>query len=105
MRQIHRKDSNHDDIMDALKAAGIKALSMSKMGGGWPDAVCSIRGYTCFVEFKSPGEKLNEKQVAFMASWPGDVWVAESPQEAVEKVIDGARPYFLGAGPVERGEG
>lgn len=98
MRQIHRKDANHDEIMDALKAAGIAAKSMVKMGQGWPDAACSLRRYTCFVEFKVPGGKLTKDQVEFIASWPGDVWVAESGAEAVSKVLEGARHQFVKAG-------
>jgi hypothetical protein len=64
------------------------------VGGGMPDLLCSLRAYTCLVECKSPGEELRKSQVEFLARWPGDVWVACTPKEAVDAVVEGARKVF-----------
>lgn len=94
-RSIHRVDSTQAEIVEALQTIpGAWVKSISKMGGGWPDLAVAIRSYVCFVECKTPGEKLRESQVEFIASCPGDIWVAESGAEAVAKVLAGARHVF-----------
>jgi hypothetical protein len=37
MRRAARKDANHDEIADALRAAGCWVLDLSAVGGGCPD--------------------------------------------------------------------
>lgn len=94
MRQIHRKDSTQDEIVEALRKVGVAVASLNSVGGGIPDLLCSIRSYTCLVECKAPGGKLRKEQVTFMEKWPGDIWIAESAAQAVDKVLAGARHVF-----------
>ena len=98
MRRAAKVDTTHHEIREAMQAAGIAVKSLAPMGNGYPDFLVCVRKYTALVEAKSPGGKLTKAQVEFMANWPGDVWVAESGPEAVEKVLAGARHQFVKAG-------
>lgn len=95
LRTRAKVDGTHHEIMDALHAAGIAAKSTAPMGKGYPDLLCAVRSYTCLVEVKAPGGGLEPAQVEFIESWPGDVFVVDSPTEAVERVIEGARKVFI----------
>ena len=94
MRRAAKVDGNHGLIMDALRKAGIAVRSTAALGDGFPDAVASLRRYTCLLEFKGPGGSLTAGQVKFLAGWPGDVFVVSTPDEAVYQVVEGAREVF-----------
>jgi hypothetical protein len=94
VRRRAKVDGNHAEIMAALAKAGIAAKSLASMGRGWPDAVAAVRNYMCFIEFKVPGGELNQAQQDFRETWPGDVHVVYSGEEAVLAVIAGARHVF-----------
>ena len=93
-RSIHRVDGPQAEIVVALRKAGIAVLPLNAVGGGVPDLLVSIRRYSALVEVKAPGGQLRESQKAFMDTWPGDVHVVSDPEEAVFKVIEGARHVF-----------
>jgi len=90
-------DGIHAEAVQALRKAGIAVKSLASLGDGMPDLLCALRRYTCLVELKVPGGHLEAAQREFIESWPGDVWVAFSAEEAVLRVVEGARPMFAAA--------
>jgi hypothetical protein len=91
-----RLDGNHVAIMDALRKAGMKPLSLANVGNGCPDLAIGFRGLTLLLECKdgslAPSRKaLTADEKEFFATWPGHVAIVESPEQAVTAVIDEAK--------------
>ncbi len=89
--QRARTDGNHTAVMDALRAAGISALSIAAVGNGCPDIVAGFRGRNVLIEVKDgdkapSARKLTPDEAKFHDSWMGYVVIANSPLEAVQKV-------------------
>ena len=91
MRRAAKVDGNHGQIVSALRKAGIAVKSLAQVGGGLPDLLAAFRGRTVLLEVKLPGEKLNQMQQEFHATWPGVVKVVTTPEEAVLAVVEAAR--------------
>lgn len=91
-RNPHRPDSNHGEIVAALRKAGIAVLSLTAVGNGCPDILCAFRETTVLLEIKAEDGKLNAGQVEFIASWPGKVYVVRTAEEAIRVVVEAARP-------------
>lgn len=88
MRTRARTDANHSEIMDALKAAAMKPLSLASMGKGCPDILVGFRGVNLLLEVKdgskAPSERvLTADEREFFATWPGHAEVVDSPEAAV----------------------
>lgn len=91
MRYAARKDSTHQAIVAALKAAGIVVLDTSRLPNGF-DVLCYDPVTTRFLplEFKSPrrvshrkkGRELQPSQVAIRAVMP--IPVVETPAQALK---------------------
>ena len=84
-------DGNHAAIVQALRKAGIAFQSTAQLGGGVPDGVAAFRGVNVWLEFKQPGEQPNAAQREWHATWPGPVFVVDSPEAAVLCVVEAAR--------------
>lgn len=52
MRYAARTDRNHAEIRDALRSAGIRVIDCARMGNGFPDLCCLLRGNTIWIEIK-----------------------------------------------------
>lgn len=87
----HRNDSNHEEIVSALRKAGIAVKSLGGVGDGMPDLLCAFRNFTLLLEVKAPGGKLRQSQETFIAKWPGVVKVVTTPEEAVLACVEAAR--------------
>jgi hypothetical protein len=92
-----RVDANHVEIVRALRRHGIAVLSLAPMGRGVPDLLCAFRDVTCLIEIKDEARPpsaraLTAQQERFIGSWPGKVFVVNSPDEAVRVVVELARP-------------
>lgn len=90
--QICKVDANHAQVIDALRKAGIRAMSTAKVGSGFPDIAASLRGVNVLLEVKVGDAKLNAEEQAFHAMWNGPVFVVTSPEEAIAAVVEAARP-------------
>lgn len=90
--KAHRVDSNAPYIIAEMRRACIAVKSTPDVCPGFPDAVWAFRGITGTIEFKVPGGKLRASQEEFIATWPGVVIVAESPEQAILAVYEAARP-------------
>lgn len=76
--RIHRKDGNHDEVVDKYLACGYKVKSTTMVGEGFSDLVIHRDdfppGFVKLVEVKDGDSKTSPKQDAFMAEgWPVDV--------------------------------
>ncbi len=78
-------DANQRAIVAALRQAGVWVRSTAELGGGFPDLVCSYRGYVTFLECKMPGKKLTPDQVRWQADWDPfcPVFVVETVDDAL----------------------
>jgi hypothetical protein len=87
VRRASKVDSTQSAIVEALRKVGVWVLHLHQLGGGTPDLLCWNRGRFVLVECKSPGEKINALQAAFMAECPGEIHVCQSPEEALVAVL------------------
>lgn len=97
MRRAAKVDGNHGAVVKALRDAGIAVKSLASVGGGMPDLLWALRDVTGLMEVKDGSKPPSERQLTkaeaeFIATWPGLVFVVKSPQEAVECVVEAARP-------------
>ena len=94
MRRAGRTDSNQQEIVKAFRQIGASVQLLSSVGKGCPDVLVGFRGRNVLVEVKrpklSPSQHLTKDQIDWHANWGGQVCVAESISDAVEKVIAAA---------------
>ena len=76
-------DLNQQEIINALKEIGCQVVAI-----GTPvDLLVGYRSRNFLIEVKRPGEKVRTKtQREFLADWPGQVRIAETPEEAIRLV-------------------
>lgn len=82
-----RVDTNHGEIIKALRSIGARVLDLSAVGSGCPDALVAFRGRNILMEFKYDKGKPNKSQLEFIATWGGEMHVVHSPEEAVAALI------------------
>ena len=58
MRRAARVDSNHAQIMRALRRAGWAVHDTSRLGGGFPDLVAGRDGRVVLIEVKDGAKRL-----------------------------------------------
>jgi Holliday junction resolvase len=79
-------------VVAALRAAGMSVVSLAAVGNGCPDLVVGWRGRNVLLEIKDGSKppsarKLTPDEAKFHNEWMGYVVIAESPLEAVQKVM------------------
>jgi hypothetical protein len=73
------RDGNHETITLAFRGCGASVVDLSAVGGGCPDLLIGLDGYSLLVEVKLPagpkggmkGRKLKPAQIEFNAAWRG----------------------------------
>jgi Holliday junction resolvase len=83
MRRAAKKDGNHNEIADYLRAHGWSVLDLSRLGGGCPDMAVGRSGFACLIECKQPGESLTPDQVAVRKKWDAPYIVAYDKEQAL----------------------
>ena len=89
MRRAAKIDSNQDQVVSALRAAGAKVQSLSAVGKGVPDLLCQYQGAFYLIEVKdgrkAPSQRrLTDDQVKWHEEWKcAFLGVVESPDEAL----------------------
>lgn len=83
LRHALKIDENQPEIIKALKAAGVQVEVIGKP----VDLLLCCRGETSLMEIKAADGRFTKDQVEFMARWPGKVFVARTPEEAVSQVL------------------
>lgn len=98
--QRARVDNNHADVIQALRDAGMTAVSLAAVGSGVPDIAAGWRGITCLLEVKRadlpPSKRaLTVDERNFHETWGGHVCVVTTPEDAVLAVIEHARSCMV----------
>lgn len=84
-----RVDSNHAEIVKALRRVGCVVWDTSHEGSGAPDLVVMrpANGFKVYlIEIKSEKGELNKLQEKFRSEWWGQVSVVRSVDEALKVV-------------------
>jgi len=81
-------DANQKEIVAALRRIGTSVLSLSTIGDGCPDLLCSHQGRMMFLEVKRPGRPLSPQQVQWVSVWDPHcpIFVVESINDAIYAV-------------------
>jgi len=79
-----RIDSNHKEIVAALRKAGATVVSLAAMKHGCPDLLVGYAGETILMEVKMPKGKFTPDQLDFLSKWKGG---AISRVDSVEAAI------------------
>jgi Holliday junction resolvase len=67
-----RIDTNHKEIVAALRQAGATVVSLAAMKHGCPDLLVGYEGETLLMEIKKDTKaKFTPDQLEFMAKWKG----------------------------------
>jgi hypothetical protein len=86
-----RTDSNHTEIIDALRKVGATVQSLAMVGRGCPDLLVGYRGTNYLLEVK-PGDKppsrrqLTPDEDRWHATWNGAVVVVETTRVALAAI-------------------
>ena len=89
-----RTDSNHADVVEALRSAGVLVESLAGVGKGVPDLLCGVGGRLLLIEVKdgskSPSQRtLTPDQVKWHEAWSGfPVYVITSVSQALDVVCE-----------------
>jgi len=91
VRRAARVDSNHGEIVRALRDAGCTVESLASLGEGCPDLLVGIRCRNFLLEVKDGSKppskrKLTPDEGAWHARWRGHVAVVSSVEEAIAAV-------------------
>jgi Holliday junction resolvase len=67
-----RVDTNHKEIVKALRQAGATVISLAAMKHGCPDLLVGYAGETLLMEIKKDSKaKFTPDQIDFMSKWNG----------------------------------
>jgi hypothetical protein len=87
MRNFGRIDTNQQQIVRALRHAGVSVQSIADVGNGCPDLLCGFRGANWLFECKDgrlpPSRRsLTADEDRWHKLWRGQVCVVESIEDA-----------------------
>jgi hypothetical protein len=66
-----RIDTNHKEIVLALRQIGATVVSLAAMKHGCPDLLVGYQGETILMEVKMPKGKFTSDQLDFIGKWRG----------------------------------
>jgi hypothetical protein len=84
-RSWGKPDASQQAIVAALRQVGVSVQSLSAVGDGCPDLLCSYRGYVTLLEVKRPKKTLTPDQVRWHAAWDSfcPLFVVETIDDAL----------------------
>lgn len=96
MRRAGKVDANQAEVVRKLRGCAAKVEILSDVGKGIPDLLVGFRGINILLELKDGTKKpsartLTADQKAWHASWPGQVDVVASFDEAWQVIEREAR--------------
>ena len=80
-RYLSRTDTIQEQVVAALRQAGVLVQHTHSVAGGFPDLVCLVQGRVVLVELKSRHGTHTPAEVIFQAKWP--VVTLRSVDEAI----------------------
>ena len=89
-----KRDDNHAEIRDNLRAIGAMVHDTGGLGGGFPDLVVGYRGVIYLLEVKDGNKppskrRLTPDEQKFFTDWAGyPVHVVNSTQEAIDAITN-----------------
>jgi hypothetical protein len=86
MRRRARVDTNHAEIVDALRSAGCSVQTLASVGRGVPDLIVGYAGRNVLLEVKRGTGTSTADQVEWAAGWVGQYAVVRSAEEAIAAV-------------------
>ncbi len=91
MRTYPRLDSNHGQIVTALRAVGATVQSLASVGKGCPDILVGINGRNWLMEIKdgdkSPSrQSLTAEEVIWHNEWKGKVSIVTDVKQALAAI-------------------
>lgn len=91
MRRAAAVDSNQSAIVKALRDCHQRVFVTSMVGRGFPDVVVGRNGFNYFLEVKDPtkprrDQRLTEDEELFHKTWPGQICVVKSIEEALTAI-------------------
>lgn len=105
-RYAARRDTNHAEIRDGLRACGFSVFDAGSVGGSYPDLVCGAHQITFLFEVKAFGGKVSDGQSRFAANWRGGpVSVVRTLEDALGVIARHIRqkPSPYGGDPIAWG--
>ncbi len=78
-----RVDSNHAEIVKALRQVGVSVQSLATIGKGCPDILAAKGDKVWMIEIKGPKGKLTPDQVEWIGKWKGRVDIIRTVDEAL----------------------
>lgn len=101
MRRAANLDSNHRDIVLALRQIGATVQSLASCGGGVPDLLVGYHGVNVTLEVKDGNKPpsartLTQAEQDWHATWGGQVAIVYNPDQAQRLVIEAAHPNRRG---------
>ena len=81
-----RVDSNHAEIVAALRQVGVSVQSLATIGKGCPDLVAADDETTWLIEVKGEKGKLTDDQVKWFDEWRGVVHIVRTVDDALKLV-------------------
>ncbi len=90
MTRFAKVDRNHGAIVEAFRRhPSVSVFSTATLGGGVPDLILGVDGWTVPVEVKVGNNKLNELQRSWHQSWRGTpVVIVRTVDEANALVLN-----------------
>lgn len=86
MRRAAKVDSNHAEIVEALRKIGASVQSLAPVGNGCPDVLVALRGAMFLLEIKHGKGKPNEDQRRWHIEWRAPVHVVYGVEDALRAV-------------------
>ena len=83
MRHRPKKDTNHDEIVLALRAAGATVQSLAAMGDGVPDLLVGYCGENFLFEVKTATGELTDDEAVWFDKWRGEVHIVRTIEDAL----------------------
>jgi hypothetical protein len=86
MRLRARIDTNHKEIVDALRSAGCSVQSLAQIGKGCPDLLVGRAGRNWLLEVKAGRAKLTDDEWRWHAAWRGETATVRTLSDALAVV-------------------
>lgn len=80
---MHKTDTNHREIINALRGVGATVTDLSAVGGGCPDILVGYHGRNYLLELKFDRVRMTERQLQWHGAWRGAVAIVLTVDEAL----------------------